>query len=118
MKKVGIGEPPKLHSFDLVSDDETIFVECKAHHYTATDKAGAKFHITNSAALGLLYLPREKTKIIVMKKSNSPKRTISFAQLYVSRYGHLLSDIIVLEADVEKKELKAIRSKDGDSLII
>jgi len=35
-KAIPIGEPQKVHCFDIVSKDESIVVECKCHTWTAT----------------------------------------------------------------------------------
>jgi hypothetical protein len=35
-QSINIGNPPKPHNFDLVSDDGTIIVECKNYSWTET----------------------------------------------------------------------------------
>lgn len=102
-KPISIGNPPKLHKFDLVSDDEKIVTECKNYSYTEMGNIpSAKIASINEAVLYLSHAPKIAPKVIVLRKEHYPKRKESLADYYKRTYAHLLEDIIVMELDLDK----------------
>jgi hypothetical protein len=99
-KPIPIGQPPKEHRFDCVSADESIVVECKCYAWTNTGNVpSAKYMGLNQAVLYMSYLPPETKKIIAMKESVSPNKTMSLAEHYCRINGHLLKGIEIAEVD-------------------
>ena len=95
-----IGNPPKLHRFDCVSEDETVVVECKC--YTWTDSGNvpsAKLMGLNEAVFYMSYLPAGTTRILAINKSTHPRRAETLAEYYNRIDGHLLNGVTILEID-------------------
>ena len=108
--KIEIGDPPKNHKFDIVSNDHTIAIECKCYTWTITGNVpSAKMGFTNEAAFYLSWLPDTYQKLIVLLKSNHPKRKESLAEYYYRTNKHLLRDIIVAEFDPKNNLFCIIR---------
>ncbi len=99
-KNVAIGNPPKNHSFDLVSKDDKIIIECKCYSWTKTDKVpSAKISILDEAVLYMRSAPAGSQKIIVMDKAYSTTHKCTLAKYFVDKKGHLLEDVKVVEID-------------------
>ena len=82
-RAIKIGNPPKSHSFDLVSEDTSIIVECKNYSYTETGNIpSAKMAFINEAVLYLSHAPKTAKKIIVLREEYHPKRKDSLAKYY------------------------------------
>lgn len=95
-----IGNPPKLHRFDCVSEDQCIVVECKC--YTWTDSGNvpsAKLMGLNEAVFYMSYLPAGTKRILAIKKAIHPSKTETLAEYYNRIDGHLLEGIAILEFD-------------------
>lgn len=108
-KVVLVGNPPKAHTFDLVSEDGNIIVECKNYAWTKSGYVpSAKCATLNEAVLYLLKAPKEAKKIIVLRRSCIQKKKESFAEYYYRRYTHLLEDINIMELDTNNMVLKNI----------
>lgn len=108
-KSINIGNPPKAHIFDLVSEDGIIIAECKNYSWTNTGNIpAAKNAVLNEAVLFLLHTPVNSKKIIILRKDRHPKRRETYAEYYVRTYFHLLNDITVMELDVDSMKLKEI----------
>ena len=108
-KKIAIGNPAKLHSFDIASLDGNIVIECKC--YTGTESGNvpsAKMGFTNEAAFYLSILPKETDKSIVMLKATHPRRDETLAEYYFRTNRHLLGDIKVCEFDPNTDELSLV----------
>lgn len=106
---IKIGNPPKLHDFDLVSDDKNIIVECKNYSWTETGNIpSAKMALINEAVLYLSHTPNNTKKIIVLRRDNHSKRKESLAAYYRRIYFHLLNNIIIMELDVDKMILSEV----------
>lgn len=109
-KPLFIGNPPKAHRFDFVSDDGQIVVECKCYTWTERgNMPSAKIGFINEAVFYMSYLPQNHTKIIALKKSNRAKNSESLAQYYIRINGHLLKDVIIIEIDTEQKSLSFLK---------
>ena len=108
-KKIAIGNPAKLHSFDIASLDGNIVIECKCYTWTESGNVpSAKMGFTNEAAFYLSFLPKETDKSIVMLKATHPRRDETLAEYYFRTNRHLLGDIKVCEFDPNTGELSLV----------
>ena len=104
-----IGNPPKAHRFDVVSEDKTVVAECKCYTWTETgNMPSAKMGFVNEAVFYLSFIPNADT-YIVMKKAQHPRRKETLAEYYYRTYRHLLGNTRVLEFDAEEKATREIR---------
>ena len=111
---IPIGNPPKPHKFDLVSDDKSIVAECKNYSWTETGNIpSAKMAFLNQAVLYLSHISKEAKKIIVLRKDRHPKRKESLAEYYVRTYSYLLEEICIMEFDVDKMVLERQGKAEG-----
>ena len=108
-KKIAIGRPAKLHSFDIADELGQIVVECKCYTWTETGNVpSAKMGFVNEAAFYLSFLNSSVDRTIVMAKSTHPKRTETLAEYYFRTNRHLLGDIKILEYDVPTDNMRLI----------
>ena len=108
-RKIAIGSPAKLHSFDISNEEETIVVECKCYTWTESGNVpSAKMGFTNEAAFYLSFLPENIEKIIVMAHATHPKRNETLAEYYFRTNRHLLGNIKVLEYNSLSGEMKCV----------
>lgn len=108
-KKIGIGNPPKLHSFDIADEDGTTVIECKCYTWTETGNVpSAKMGFTNEAAFYLSWLPNDIEKVIVMLKATHPTRRETLAEYYYRTNRHMLGKIKVMEFDLIAREMTLI----------
>lgn len=109
-KSIEIGNPPKPHKFDAVSDDGSIVVECKSYTWTESGNIpSAKMATLNEAVLYLSNIQKDIKKIIVLKKDCCSKRKMSLAEYYFKTHNHLLQNICVMELDLENMALNTIK---------
>jgi hypothetical protein len=97
-----IGNPPKEHRFDLVSEDHLIIIECKSYTWTKSwNVPSAKLAALDEAILYMrCIIPScSARKIIIMERSFNKKTCETLAEYFVRRKGHLLADIEVMELD-------------------
>lgn len=100
--KIGTNEE-KEHDFDLASADQSIVVECKAYTWTEGDNTpSGKISTFNEAVYFLSFLPKDTIKILCIKKAYNSKKGKTLAEYYVSQYGHILGDVIILEISDEE----------------
>lgn len=108
-KRIAIGNPPKLHGFDIADEDCMIVVECKCYTWTETGNIpSAKMGFVNEAAFYLSLLPNDVEKAIVMLKSTHLSRKETLAEYYFRTNHHLLGKTIVMEFDMITKEMKLV----------
>ena len=108
-RKIAIGRPAKLHSFDISSLDESIVVECKCYTWTETGNIpSAKMGFTNEAAFYLSFLPDDTERIIVMLHAEHAKRNETLAEYYFRTNRHLLGKIKIYELDLLAKEMRFV----------
>ena len=108
-RKIAIGRPAKLHSFDISSLDESIVVECKCYTWTETGNVpSAKMGFTNEAAFYLSFLPDDTDRIIVMQHAEHAKRSETLAEYYFRTNRHLLGKITIYEFDLQTKEMRFV----------
>ena len=104
-----IGNPPKEHYFDLVSEDRNIIVECKNYSWTkACNVPSAKMAFISEAILLLSYTPKDIEKMIILRRDVSGKSGESLAEYYYRTHKHLLNDIKLMELDIDNLKLKEI----------
>ena len=108
-RKIAIGSPAKLHSFDISEHDEKIVIECKCYTWTETGNIpSAKMGFLNEAAFYLSFLDSGVDKTIVMAKSTHPKREETLAEYYFRTNRHLLGNIKILEYDPATDDMRLI----------
>ena len=108
-RKIAIGRPAKLHSFDISSLDESIVVECKCYTWTETGNVpSAKMGFTNEAAFYLSFLPDDTERMIVMLHAEHAKRNETLAKYYFRTNRHLLGKIKIYEFDLQTKEMQFV----------
>ena len=112
-KKIGIGNPPKLHAFDIADEDGRTFIECKCYTWTGTGSTpNAKLGTANEAAFYLSWLHNDIEKVIVMLKATHPMRRETLAEYYYRTNRHLLGNIKVMEFDLIAREMTLIGQPD------
>ena len=100
--RIGANEK-KEHVFDLASADQSIVVECKAYTWTEGDNTpSGKRSTFNEAVYFLSFLPKDTIKILCIKKAYNSKKGKTLAEYYVSQYGHIIGDVIILEISDEE----------------
>lgn len=105
-----IGDPAKIHKFDLCNLNKTIVIECKCYTWTVSGNVpSAKLMGIDEAIFYFGFLNNEMKKILCMMKSTFPGKTETLAEYYVRLHGHLLGDVQVFELDKEGK-IRVVRS--------
>ena len=108
-RKIAIGRPAKLHSFDISSLDESIVVECKCYTWTESGNVpSAKMGFVNEAAFYLSFLPDDTERIIVILHAEHLKRNETLAEYYFRTNRHLLGKIKIYEFDLQTKEMQFV----------
>ena len=111
--KIPIGNPPKLHKFDLVSEDKSIIVECKDNNWSKTDEVpSGKIATMLKEILHFNKGPKDTKNILVLRKYYSEKRKKTLGDYFVSKYKYLLEGITVMELDIENMKLEEIFPND------
>ncbi len=111
-KKIPIGySEKKPHKFDIVSDDNTIAIECKCYSWTETGNVpSAKMGAANEAVFYLSFLPGTCEKYLVFKNDicgmHKPNETL--AEYYYRTNKHLLGGTRVAEFNQENKKLRIL----------
>lgn len=101
---IPIGNPPKEHKFDLVSNDLKYVGESKNYCWTeGRNTPSAKMGFLNEAVFYLQHLARESYRFVVMRRDIHPTRNISLAEYYYRINHHLLNGVVILEIDLEKE---------------
>lgn len=113
-KKIAIGVYPdnkKDHKFDIVSEDNSIAIECKRYTWTITGNVpSAKMGFINEAVFYLSLLQDTYEKFIVMLYSYNAKRGETLAEYYYRTNSHLLGAIKIVEYNPDTRELKVIEN--------
>ena len=105
-KSILIGNPPKNHKFDLVSEDNKIIVECKDNSWSKTNKTPhGKIKSMLTDILYFLKGPKDSQKILVLKRYYNEKLKETLAEHFVRINKHLLEGIEILELDVENMNM-------------
>ena len=103
---IPIGNPPKNHKFDLVSDNGKYVGECKNYSWTEGGNVpSAKMGFINEAVFYLQHLPSDKYRFVVLRRDIDNKHTETLADYYYRTNKHLLNGVFVIEIDVLTKLL-------------
>ena len=91
--RLSIGSPAKLHKFDLVADDRTWVLECKALAWRQNGGVPqAKITSITEAALCLRDLERQGSeRAIVLERATHAQRRETLAEYYVRLHSHNLA---------------------------
>lgn len=104
-----IGDPPKDHRFDLVSENRRYVGESKNYSWTETgNMPSAKMGFVNEAVFYLSFLPDTINKFVIMRKDVRPSSGETLAEYYYRTYRHLLGKVTVLELEVESGKVREI----------
>ncbi len=107
----------KPHKFDIVSDDQSIIIECKRYTWTESfNVPSAKMGFTNEASLYLALAKKSHKKYIAMIRSYNPKRKETLAEYYYRTNKHLLGDVIIAEYDPDTKEMRFLNNDVVDAV--
>jgi hypothetical protein len=95
---LAIGSPTKKHKFDLVADDRSWVVECKALAWRANgDVPQAKITSITEAAMFLRdWVQRGSERAIVLNCATHPKRRETLAAYYARLHSHALAGVVGL----------------------
>jgi len=108
-QRISIGNPSKLHSFDISDSNQSVVIECKCYSWTETGNVpSAKMGFTNEAAFYLSFLPEETEKVIVMRYARHEKHSETLAEYYFRTYRHLLGKIKIFEFDISTCEMRFV----------
>lgn len=108
-KGIAIGNPAKLHNFDIAEKQGKIVIECKCYTWTETGNVpSAKMGFANEAAFYLSFLPDNVDKAIVMLRATHPKRGETFAEYYFRTNRHLLGKTKIMEYDMNQNNMKLV----------
>ena len=106
-----IGNPAKLHKFDIADKSENIVIECKAYVYTMNGNIpSAKLATLNEAVFYFSFLPPETDKILIMAYATHPKKKETLAEYYIRINGHLLGNVRVWEFNPNTNEMRMIKN--------
>lgn len=95
---IPIGSPPKLHKYDLVSENRAFVGECKALTWTAAGNVpSAKITNLREAVQLLRLLPSAAKPFLAMKRSVHPKNGQSLADYFVRLNRYLVRELAILE---------------------
>lgn len=107
---IPIGNPPKNHKFDLVSEDQQYIGESKNYSWTEGGNVpSAKLGFINEAVFYLQHVNKDKKRFIVMRRDVDDKHSESLAEYYFRTYKHLLNGVFIIEIDVLTKSMKIFK---------
>ena len=99
-----VGDPPKLHKFDLASAQREWVLECKNLAWRANGGIPqAKITSITEAAGFLRGLALESSKAVVLNRASHASRRETLAEYYARLHRHSLGTIGLAEIDLEKK---------------
>jgi len=108
-QKIPIGDPPKEHKFDLVSEDRRYIGESKNYSWTETgNMPSAKMGFVNEAVFYLSFLPDSIQRFVIMRNDLRRSGGETLAEYYYRTYRHLLGRITVLELDVPTRKVRQV----------
>ena len=110
-QSVLIGNPPTPHKFDLVSTNNEIIIECKCYTWTEGGNVpSAKLATLDEAILYMRNVSFSAKKIIAIKQAYNHNNTITLAQYFCDKKGHLLDDVEVWEIS-DEGDIHILRGK-------
>ena len=105
-----VGNPPKSHNFDLVSENLLLIGECKNNSWTVSGNVpSAKMGFVNEAVFYLQHVPDDINRFVVMRKDYNAKRRETIAEYYYRTYRHLLNGVFIIESDTESLDVREFR---------
>ncbi len=109
--EIGFGIEPKIHKFDLGTDDKSVLVECKSHRWTSGDNIpSAKLTVWNEAMLYFHLSPPKSRKIFCVLRDWSGRRRLTLAEYYIKNKSHLIpSDVEIWELNDTINKLAQLR---------
>jgi hypothetical protein len=106
---IPIGNPPKEHKFDLVSDDRRYVGESKNYSWTEGGNVpSAKMGFINEAVFYLQHIPENIKRFVVLRRDVDEKHRESLADFYYRTNRHLLNGIFIVEIDVKTKTVRTL----------
>ena len=106
---IPVGNPPKNHKFDLVSDDSNYIGECKNYSWTEGGNVpSAKMGFINEAVFYLQHILSDKFRFVVLRRDVGNNRIESLADYYYRTNNHLLNGVFVIEIDVLTKSVRIL----------
>ena len=109
---IPIGNPPKDHKFDLVSDDLQYIGESKNYSWTEGGNIpSAKMGFINEAVFYLQHLPSDKKRFVVMRRDVNEKHKETLADYYYRTNRHLLNGVFIIEIDTTTNAVRTIGLK-------
>lgn len=109
---IHIGNPPKEHKFDLVSENNEYIGECKNYSWTEGNNIpSAKMGFINEAVFYLQHLSQNKHRFVIMCKAVDKKHKESLAEYYFRINRHLLGQVFIIEIDIENDEIREFRNQ-------
>lgn len=105
--EIEIGNPPKKHKFDLVSENRKYVGESKNYSWTEVGNIpAAKMAFMNEAVLYLQNVSSDLHRFIVMRKDMHPTKNESLAEYYYRTNRHLLGGVSILEIDLQTQSVR------------
>lgn len=106
---IPIGNPPKNHKFDLVSDNGLYIGECKNYSWTEGGNVpSAKMGFINEAVFYLQHIPSDRFRFVVLRRDLSNNRIEPLADYYYRMNKHLLNGVFVIEIDVLTQSVRVL----------
>jgi hypothetical protein len=106
---IPIGNPPKNHKFDLVSENGKYIGECKNYSWTEGGNVpSAKIGFINEDVFYLQHIPSDKYRFVVLRRDVDYKHTETLADYYYRTNRHLLNGVHVIEIDVLAKSVRIL----------
>lgn len=106
---IPIGNPPKNHKFDLVSEDGNYIGECKNYSWTEGGNVpSAKMGFINEAVFYLQHVSSDKFRFVVLRRAVDNKHTETLADYYYRTNKHLLNGVSVIEIDVSNNSVRLL----------
>ena len=102
-----IGNPPKNHKFDLVSNNREWVIECKNYSWTISGNSPqAKIASLSDAVRMLRSVDAKCHKAIVMSRATHTSKRETLAEYYLRLNHNVLGDVALGEINVESRELR------------
>jgi len=106
-----IGNPPKRHTFDLVSLDHRYVGETKAFTWTVSGNIpSAKITTLREAVQYLQMLPVQTKTFLVIKRDLHPRNNEALADYFVRLNSHLLGPVAIFELSEDGTALRTVQS--------
>ena len=109
---IPIGDPPKKHNFDLVSENFKYVGEAKAFTWTkAGNNPSAKISTLREAVQHLTALPVNINTFIIMQHSTFPGKKETLAEYFARLNKNILKRIVILELSEDRKSFREIHGR-------